>query len=86
MDEDISLPEALSTIQETLGLIREIEPLLPASAAISFRERLVTHKEILESEGKEQQALEHEFLHKTAELLTRYEDRFGVDDFIDYEK
>jgi hypothetical protein len=84
LDEDITLPDALSTIQETLSLIREIEPLLPASSAASFRERLITHKEFLELNGKKTEELE--FLHKTEILLTYYEDRFGVDDFIDYEK
>jgi hypothetical protein len=84
LDEDIALPEALSVIQETLDLIREIEPLLPASSAISFRERLITHKEFLESKGEEM--VDSEFLRKAKLLLTYYEDRFGVDDFIDYEK
>jgi hypothetical protein len=83
LDEDITLPDALSTIQETLSLIREIEPLLPASSAVSFRERLITHKEFLESQ--EEKTEELEFLRKTEILLTYYEDRFGVDDFIDYE-
>ena len=86
LDEDISLSDALSAIQETLTLIREIELLLPASSALSFRERLVTYKEELESKGKEYTALEQEFLQKAEALLTYYEDRFGMDDFIDYEK
>jgi hypothetical protein len=64
-------------------LIGEIEPLLPASSAVSFRERLITHKEFLESNGKKTNELE--FLRKTETLLTYYEDRFGVDDFIDFE-
>jgi hypothetical protein len=84
LDADITLPDALSTIQETLSLIREIEPLLPASSAVSFRERLITHKEFLESQEEETEELE--FLRKTEILLSYYEDRFGVDDFIDYEK
>jgi hypothetical protein len=84
LDEDISMSDALAAIQETLDLIREIEPLLPASSAPSFRERLITHKEFLELNGKKTEELE--FLHKTEILLTYYEDRFGVDDFIDYEK
>lgn len=79
---DISLVEGLSIIQETLTLIREIEPLLPESEAVSFRERLIAHKEELESQGRE---LDGEFLRKTRILLSRYEDLFGVDDFIDYE-
>ena len=86
LDDDIALPEALSAIQETLNLIREIEPLLPASSAISFRERLITHKEILESKGTEPEGRDSEFLRKTETLLTYYEDQFGVDDFIDFEK
>ncbi|MBL8063377.1 MAG: hypothetical protein JNK32_10180, partial [Anaerolineales bacterium] len=83
--DDISLPEGLSIIQDTLDLIREIEPLLPESSAISFRERLIAHKEELESNGEVHNALDEELLHKTRVLLTRYEDLFGVDDFMDYE-
>ncbi len=86
LDEDISLPEALAMIQETLNLIREIELLLSDSSAPSFRERLITCKEELEANGRECTTSEHEFLRKTEELLTHYEDRFGMDDFIDYEK
>ncbi|MBK8821181.1 MAG: hypothetical protein IPN58_00875 [Anaerolineales bacterium] len=86
LDNDIALPEALSTIRETLNLIREIEPLLPVSSAISFRERLITHKEILESKGAVPEGVDSEFLRKAEILLTYYEDQFGVDDFIDFEK
>lgn len=86
LDDDISLSAALTVIQETLALIREIEPLLPASTAISFRERLITHKEFLESKGEKQVEVDAEFLRKTEELLIYYEDQFGVDDFIDFEK
>ena len=83
LDEDITLSEALPVIQETLSLIREIELLLPASSALSFRERLITHKENLEAGGE---PVDSEFLSKTKILLAYYEDRFGVDDLIDYEK
>jgi len=86
LDDDISLPDALTVIRETLDLICEIEPLLPASAAPSFRERLITHKDRLESKTGEQEEIESEFLRKTEELLIYYEDQFGVDDFIDFEK
>ena len=86
IDDDISLPDALSAIEETLTLIREIEPLLPASSAPSFRERLITHKEFLESKRDLLDTVEQEFLQKTETLLIEYEDRFGVDDFIDFEK
>ncbi len=86
LDEDISLPDALSVIQETLTLIREIKLLLPASSTFSFRERLIAFKEDLESNEKEYTEPESKFLRKAELLLTYYEDRYGMDDFIDYEK
>ena len=82
LDDDISLKDGLSIIQETLVLIREIEPHLPPSKAISFRERLIAHKEELEIKKAD---LDGEFMRKTMDLLSRYEDQFGVDDFIDYD-
>jgi len=86
LDENIQLPEALTVIQETLQMIRELETYLPGSSTISFRERLIAHKEHLEEteEGK-LETKAREFLHKVDELLHCYEDRFGVDDFIDYD-
>lgn len=80
-DDDLSLTDALTIIEETRTLIREIEALLPAPKTISFRERLIARKEELESQKME---LSGEFLQKTNTLLSRYEDLFGVDDFIDY--
>jgi hypothetical protein len=82
-DDDLSLPNALTIIEETLELIREIEALLSDPKTLSFRERLIAHKEELESKKMD---LDGEFLQKTKILLARYEDLFGVDDFIDYEK
>ena len=82
VDDDISFPDAMAIIHETLALIREIEPLLPVSDIPSFRERLIAHKEELEAKKK---GLDSEFMQKTLTLLTRYEDLFGVDDFIDYD-
>lgn len=83
---DISLSSGLSTVQETLRMISDIEMLLPASSSISFRERLIVHKEYLEKLDEAMYGVaEKDFLAKAGELLTRYEDRFGVDDFIDYD-
>lgn len=85
-DENIQLPNALTVVQDVLKLIGEVEQLLPASQAISFRERLITHKEQLEEmNALEHSAVDKEFLLKTEELLNRYDNRFGVDDFIDYD-
>lgn len=87
LDEEINLPDAMNQIQETLGLIREVESLLPASSIISFREQLIAHKENLEKLDKQKYTqTEKEFLQKAGGLLNLYESRFGVDDFIDYEK
>lgn len=85
LEGDISLSSGLSTIQETLTMIRDLEMLLPPSPpSISFRERLIAHKEMLEKSNEQYGDIEQEFLSKAGELLTRYEDRFGVDDFIDF--
>ena len=85
LDEDVSLPDAMTVVQDTLNLIREIEPLLPESTTISFRERVIAYKEELETKKGGYTTAEQEFLSKTSVLLTRYEDLFGVDDFIDYD-
>jgi len=86
LDENIQLLEAMTVIQETLQLIRELETFLSGSSSISFRERLIVHKEFLEeSEEQKLGTKAQEFLRKADELLLRYEDRFGVDDFIDYD-
>src|SRR5690606_2351862 len=52
LDEEIHLDEGLGQIGETLNLIREVESLLPVSSAISFRERIIEHKENLEKREK----------------------------------
>lgn len=85
LDDDISLPKALSEIQETLGLIREIELFLPSPKVVSFRERLIDYKECLEAKGEDLEAFEQRSLYKVDDLLNQYNDRFGVDDFIDYD-
>jgi uncharacterized protein len=84
LDEEIDFPDAMNQIEETLGLIREVENLLPDSSVISFRERLIAHKENVEKLDK-QNPKEKEFLLKAEKLLRIYEERFGVDDFVDYE-
>ncbi len=86
LDDDIQLPNALIVIQETLQMIRELESLLPTSTTTSFRERLIAHKEYLEESTERRLVTEaQKFLLKADALLRRYEDQFGVDDFIDYD-
>ncbi|HMV98484.1 MAG TPA: hypothetical protein PKE48_19440, partial [Anaerolineales bacterium] len=74
LDEDVLLSDAMTVVQDTLNLIREIEPLLPESTTISFRERVIAYKEELETKKGGHTTAEQEFLSKTAVLLTRYED------------
>ncbi len=86
LDDEITLADGLSQIEEALNLIREVETLLPVSSAISFRERIIEHKENLETLNEQNYSdTEKMFLQKAGELLEMYEHRFGVDDFIDYE-
>jgi len=85
LDDDISFPDAMVMIEETLKLIREIESVLPNSVDKSFRERMIAQKEKFE---KKTERLPHEqaFLNQTRKLLDWYIYRFGVDEFLDYEK
>jgi hypothetical protein len=81
-DESISLPSALTVVQDALKMIRELEPVLQASPNISFRERLVSRLESLNSSMKHG-SVDTEFRLKAEELLTVYEKYFGVDDLLD---
>ena len=85
LDNDISLTEGMTLVQETLDLIREIEPKLPESTEISFRERLIDQKKTLEGRRQELTALESDLFHKINKLLVWYIYKFGVEEFIDYE-
>jgi hypothetical protein len=85
LDENTSLPKALTVVEEAKVVIHEVEALLPNSPNIGFRERFVSHIEDLEglkaSTGQEN--LELEFQLKAAELLVFYEKVFGVRDLVD---
>ena len=86
LDEEIALPNAMDQIQETLSLIAEVELLFPNRSSLSFRERLLAHKESLDALNESHLGdTDKAFLRKANELLGQYVDRFGVDDFIDYD-
>jgi hypothetical protein len=76
LDERISLTQALSVIRQAKELIREVETILPPSSNPNFRERLAAHLE-------DQTDSDPEFRHKAAELLSMYEQIFGVKDVIE---
>jgi uncharacterized protein len=84
LDERTSLSDALTIVQDAIDVIRELEPLLPASPNLSFRERLVSRMEYLqESEERKQGIIEQDFRFKAEKLLTAYERDFGVNDLFD---
>ena len=82
LDETTSLPKALSAVEGTKELIRELEALLPATSSTNFRERLVEHLEALEKIAVWDEA-DLEFRLKADTLLTLYERLFGVNDLVE---
>src|SRR5215207_1416882 len=86
LDENMELPNALSVIQKAKEMIQELEMLLPVSAIINFRERLVAHMEYQESlqASAERGSVDQEFLLKARSLLALYENQFGVKALIDH--
>lgn len=75
LNENTPFPEAMEIVQKAMGMIREVEALLPASSLESFRERLVAHMEHGDAEL--------EFQMKAKALVSYFEENFGVDDFFD---
>src|SRR6266540_1848604 len=81
LDETVTLPDALTFIQQAKEMIQELEFLLPASTNPNFRERLVAQIEYLEGST----ALENVdlvFLQKARALLIFYKEYFGVKDLV----
>lgn len=75
LDESTPLHTALTVIQQTKDMIRELDAMLPASPKTNFRERLVAQIEN-ENSGME-------FQQKAKELLEVYEAQFGINDLLD---
>lgn len=76
LEESTSLPQAQSVIEQAKKLIREVEALLPPSSNQNFRERLAAHLE-------DPKATDMELQQKAEELLSMYEQIFGVKDVIE---
>lgn len=74
MDDSVSLPEALSVVQQTKKLIGKLELMLPGPGNRNFRERLVYELEHGNADVELQQ--------KAHRLLLLYKNHFGVKDFI----
>ena len=82
IDESISLPVALTVIQQSKEMIHDVESLLPNSPNPNFRERLVAQLEVLE-DSDSQEDMDPEFRQKADALLLFYEKVFGVKDLVD---
>ena len=82
LEEITPLPHALTVIEQAKGMIHELQALLPDSATLNFRERLVAHLEKLEETAPQDQA-DLEFRRKADALLTFYREVFGVNDVVD---
>ena len=76
LDENISLPRALTAIADVKRLIREAETLLPPSTNQNFRERLAAEIESPENTDRQ-------FRRKADELLALYQDIFGITDVVE---
>jgi len=73
IEETIELPTALDEIKEAMDMIAALDPDLPPSEIISFRERLVTRL------ANEKTGMPFSIRAKT--LLKYFEEKFGVTDF-----
>jgi len=85
LHEDISLSDALGTIDQAKGMIHDLESILPVSSTPNFRERLVKRLETLERQETsiQQENADPEFRLKAGALLVFYQQVFGVTDVVD---
>jgi hypothetical protein len=72
-DDRVSLPEALTVVQQTKESITQLELMLPGPVTENFRKRLLSELE--------QRSADVEFQRKARTLLSVYRDQFGVRDF-----
>ena len=85
LDESVSLPKAMRTVNQAKKKIQIVESLLPASSQGSFRDRFVEQLEHL-NDSPANGVSESELRQKTGELLDCFENQFGVNDFLDLPK
>ena len=76
------LSEALTIVERTKGMIRDLDSRLPTSPGNNFRERLVTYLEQPRASSGQDEA-EIDLRHKAEALLSLYEQVFGVDDLME---
>jgi hypothetical protein len=75
LDENTTLPGALTIVQQTISMIEEIESLLPASTNPNFRERLTAKMKLHDADS--------DFRSRAEALVVVIEKQFGVKNFLD---
>jgi hypothetical protein len=85
LDETISLRGAMSLVEQTKAMIREVEALLPDSPNPNFRERLAAQIESLADRIGPDRLARMKFREKADALLALYGSVFGVTDLLDPE-
>ena len=80
--ESTPLPEALRIVEQTRGMIQDLDSRLPISPGNNFRERLVTFLEQPRASAGDDEA-EIELRQKAEALLSVYEQVFGVNDLME---
>jgi len=82
LDESVSLARALKVVKQAKENIHGVEEVLPPSTQTSFRERLIERLDVLNN-STDLSPADAEFHSMANELLEYFEDRFGVNDFLD---
>lgn len=82
MRESTPLAEALRIVEQTRGMIRDLDSRLPISPGNNFRERLVTFLEQPGASAGDDET-EIELRQKAEALLSLYEQVFGVNDLME---
>jgi uncharacterized protein len=77
-----TLPEAQERVAQAQALIAALEPLLPASENLNFRERVVAYYEHPEHAAGTQED-DREFRRQADALIDFYREHFGVTDLLE---
>ncbi|MCC6500147.1 MAG: hypothetical protein IT313_07760 [Anaerolineales bacterium] len=81
LDENVSLSDAQQVVSNTKALIQKVEKHLPKSSHASFRERFIAQVKSLQTLSS--QGHNASFNKKAQQLLTLFENSFGVKDFFE---
>ena len=83
LDETTTLGEALNLVEQTKGMIQDVDALLPDPSNPNFRERLATYLESLEDPSGPDRLASMKFRDKADALLALYKDVFDITDVIE---